>query len=361
MSTAEQKNNGAFVWGELLDPELVVDLVSFLTQSRRTAVLTVVAEGRRKSVYFREGAIIAASSTRPEDRFGDIMFRRGMISREALDAALKKVGPGRKIGNVLMSEGHITAGDLWNVIKHQIEEILYSILLYETGQFTISSYDPAKVPTRTALQTHHALMEGLRRKDEMLHMRGSMPPLDAVLKRAAWTDQSVRLNPTERVVFDFCNGRKPLGQVLDEAGVGQFEATLAVHRLMAAGLVGVVEGQRDADADGIEKLVAAFNSAFVKVRSKLPDQTPGLDTFFANADGKVAMLFAGVRPDGSGQVALEALQANLATSPIENKARVLRRGLGEYLRFLLFVARESLPFDQVESLAVEARRLVGGY
>jgi hypothetical protein len=184
---SEQAASGIFLWGDLCDAELLIDLLGFLHQSRRTTVITAVGESTRKSVYFRDGSIIAASSDQPEDRFGDIMFRRGMIRREQLDAALERVGPGRKIGNVLLDAGLIEASDLWKVIRVQIEEIVYSLLLMEVGQFTVARYDKGQVPNRTPLDTQHILLEGLRRKDEMLHLRDQMPPDMAVLARTGWT------------------------------------------------------------------------------------------------------------------------------------------------------------------------------
>lgn len=367
---ANRRLNDIFMWGEVVDATMVVDLVGFLHQSRRTSVLTVVDGTVRKSIYFRDGSITAASSNQPEDRFGDIMFRRGMISRDQLDIALHRVGPGRKIGNVLLDQGLITGGDLWKIIRIQIEEIVYSVLLIEAGQYTVATYDPSQVPTSTPLETQHLLLEGLRRKDEMLHLREELPAAERVLAQTGYLTPSVQLDMAEQTTYALVDGRRTVGEVLKASGLGDFVATRALHRLLRTGLVGEAVALDPGEAGGggssVGAIVSGYNEAFARMHAMLAS-TPrgrnyqgGLASFFADADEQVAALFAGVQPIAGGRLPLEPIYANLKTLQGDDKIRSLRRGLREYLRFLLFVARECLPFDQVERLATEVRTQVQG-
>ncbi len=364
----QQSAGGIYLWGDIDDPDLVTDLVEFLYQSRRSAVLTVVGEGMRKSVYFREGSVIAASSDQPEDRFGDIMFRRGLISRERLDEALREVGPGRKIGNVLLARGVIDTSVLWKVIRLQIEEIICSIVLFEIGQFTIARYDPAQVPTRTPLDTQRLLLEGLRRKDELHHLRSQLPPGNRVLTRTGWMPTEP-LGPIERSLFELVDGRRTLDELFHTSGLGAFGAARALHHLLQCGAVSAAPVAEPGEAGGggstVGAILTGFNEAFAEVHAALqgasrhPFQT-GLQRFFHDADGPVAALFSGVEAGPDGRLPLDHIVANLKLSPMGDKIETLRRGLNEYLRFLLFVAREVLPYPQVERLAADVRGTVSG-
>lgn len=362
--------DGIFMWGDVVDATLVVDLVGFVHQSRRTAVLTVVDGDMRKSVYFRDGSVSAASSNQPEDRFGDIMFRRGMISRAQLDLALRKVGPGRKIGNVLLSQGLLTSGDLWKIIRIQIEEIFYSVLLMERGQYTLASYDPSQVPTSTPLETQHLLLEGLRRKDEMVHLREELPPSDRVLTHTGYMTPSIDLEPAERAVYGVVDGRRTLAEVYRASGLGMFTATNAVHRLLRAGLIGeapvVDPGEAGGGGTSVGAIIFGYNDAFAQMHAALSSSIKGrgyrsgLASFFADADPMVTALFQGVEPGSDGRLPGERIQVNLKTLETDDRLRVLRRGLREYLRFLLFISRECLPYDEVETISNRVRDQVRG-
>ncbi len=369
--SAERRADGVFVWGDVADGELVIDLVSFMHQSRRTAALTVVDGAIRKSVYFRTGHIVAASSNLPEDRFGDVMYRRGLIERADLDAALLEVGPGRRIGNILLAKGLISGGDLWKVIKLQIEEIVYSVLLVERGQFTIADYDPAQVPTRTTVEAQHVLLEGLRRKDEMMQVRAQLPHGDRRLV-AAGVPAAARLKGVEAAVYDLVDGKLTVAQVLQASGLGSFTATHVLHRLLKAGLI--TEAAPTAPLKGIgavpagpsvASIIDGFNEAYARVQRALGDQASSLQrgidaSFFSEVDPAVAALFAGVAPGSDGRLSADPIFLNLKVADVPDKLQVLRRGLQEYLRFLLFAAREVLPYEQVERLAGDVLGLVRG-
>lgn len=358
-----------YVWGEIHDRELVIDFVNFLHQSRRSAVLTVVLDRVRKSVYFRDGSVIAASSDQTEDRFGDIMFRRGMITREQLDSALSRVKTGRKIGNVLLTDGLITTNDLWRVIKLQIEEILFSVLLFEEGQFTVAAYDPAQVPTRTAIDTQFVLLEGLRRKDELAHMRSQLPDHDKVLGRSGWST-TARLEPAEQRLLALVDGDRTVEALFAESGLGEFGACRALHRVLQLGLVSesteVPPGEAGGGGTSVGAIVSGYNEAYARIQAAIAaqdgdhDYRAGLDSFFADADDEVAALYSGVAPGADGRLPAAKLMANLKVSASRDKLFTLRRGLSDYLRFLLFVGREALPVEIAEGLARDVRGLVRG-
>ena len=358
-----------FVWGSIHDSVLVIDLVNFLHQSRRTSVLTVVRDDVRKSIYFRDGSVIAASSDQNEDRFGDIMFRCGMITREQLDRALRQVEPGRKIGNVLLAEGMITTNDLWRVIKLQIEEILYSVLLFADGQFTVAAYDPTQVPTRTAIDTQFVLLEGLRRIDELHHLQELLPASDERMCRSGW-GTSATLDPAEQRMLALVDGDRTVDSLFAESGLGQFGASRSLHRLMQLGLVSkapeVQPGEAGGGGTSVGAIVNGYNEAYARIHAALAardaerEYRAGLESFFGDADDELAALFDGVTPGIDGRVPAQKVMANLKVSGSRDKLFSLRRGLSDYLRFLLFIGREALPFDEVEGLARDVRALVRG-
>ncbi|MCK6573886.1 DUF4388 domain-containing protein [Myxococcota bacterium] len=335
------------------DASTVIDLVNFISETRRTGVLTVVSGPLRKSIYFHQGSVIAAASNQPEDRFGNIVLRLGLVPRDKMEQALREAGPNRRIGNVLISRGLLSPKDLWRVVKSQIEEILFTVLLVNTGELTIAHFDPAQVPNRTALNTQHVLLEGLRRKDEMEHLRGELPPPDRLLVRHRH-EAGVTLTDLERRMYDLVDGRRTVSQVCVDSGLGEFESTRILHHLLKVGLVTAASLEASFDLAvtqatvSVSTIVAAYNEAIRLIDAALREVGPGgltpqgIDTFFDDLDPVLGELFDGVVPAADGRLPPERIFTNLKISQAKEKMRLLRRGLSEYVQFLMFLVRESV-------------------
>jgi hypothetical protein len=295
----------------------------------------------------------------------------GLVSREALDSALVEVGAHRKIGNVLLSRGLLSTRDLWRILRVQIEEILFAILLVDVGELTLSHFDPGQVPSRTALNTQHVLLEGLRRKDEMEHLRGEIPAADRLLVRSR-LERTVTLEANERRVFDLVDGTRTVGAILRDSGLGELDAIKIVHHLVKVGLVAeatnsnVAPGGQAANTS-VEEIVQAFNGAILRIHETLVASGEaglvalGIDSFFDEIDPELAELFDSVVPGTDGRLPADRIFTNLKLTGIRDKRTLLRRGLSDYVQFLLFLARENLVFERVEGIAREVSDMLCGW
>ena len=361
-----------FLHALIEDASTVIDLVNFISETRRTGVLTAVSGPLRKSIYFHQGQVIAAASNQPEDRFGNIMVRLGLVTRDVLEQALREVGPHRRIGNVLISRGLLSSKDLWRVVKAQIEEVLFGVLLISGGEVTIAHFDPETVPNRTALNTQHVLLDGVRRKDEMEHMRGELPPPDRVLVRGRH-EAGVTLTNNERRIYDLVNAVRTVSAVCCDSGLGEFESTRVLHHLLKVGLVAAASQDASHEATiavggvSVSTIVAAYNEAIRLIEATLREAghialiSHGVDTFFDDLDPALGELFDGVVPSSDGRLPPDRIFTNLKISQSKEKMRLLRRGLSEYLQFLMFLARETIDFERVEHLDQQVRAQLLGF
>jgi hypothetical protein len=368
---AVPRTGGAYLTATIEDPALVIDLVNFIHTTRRTGLMAVTVGAVRRSIYFHQGAVIAGASNQSADRFGEIVCRMGLVSREALDAALAEVGPERKIGTVLLARGLISTRDLWKILRAQIEEILFAILLVDSGEVTLSHFDPGQVPSRTALNTQHVLLEGLRRKDEMEHLRGQIPAGDRRIVKTR-LERNVTLTENERRIYDLVDGARTVGELLDVSLLGELEGVRVLHHLLKVGLV--AEGGRAAillPSEGgersFEDILNAFNGAVLCIHDALVASgeaglvSLGVDSFFDEIDPELAELFDSVVPAPDGRLPTDRIFANLKLTELRDKRTLLRRGLSDYVQFLLFLARENLDFERVEALAREVSEMLRGW
>ena len=66
-------------------------------------------------------------------------------------------------------------------------------------------------------------------------------------------------------------------------------------------------------------------------------------------------------PAHDGRLPTDRIFANLKLTELKDKRMLLRRGLSDYVEFLLFLARENLDFERVEALAREVSGMLRGW
>ena len=102
MPSGEFKNKGTFA--EVVLPALLVNAVNI----RFTGMFRAERESIIKVIYFKEGEIAFASSNQPSDRLGEVLIKRGQLTREQLDMAMSKLEANVSLGCMLVELGYLS-------------------------------------------------------------------------------------------------------------------------------------------------------------------------------------------------------------------------------------------------------------
>jgi len=106
------------------------DILSFLAMIRATGRLVVRHDELERSMHWREGEVIFATSTSFEHTLGQFLLRNGKINREQFEESRRRVTPQMRHGKVLVQMGAISPKDLWWSVKNQVLEIIYSLFTW---------------------------------------------------------------------------------------------------------------------------------------------------------------------------------------------------------------------------------------
>jgi len=96
-------------------------------QRKETGALVVRAGEITKNVFLEGGSVIFASSNDRNDRLGEMLVRRGVISITDFLQSSDKVVPGKRFGTILIETGILTAEQLVWAVKEQVKEIVFSL------------------------------------------------------------------------------------------------------------------------------------------------------------------------------------------------------------------------------------------
>ncbi len=139
------------------------EVLADLSLRHETGVLRLSGTTPSKSVYLQEGKIVFASSTDPDDRLGELLLTRGIISRGQLDEASKSLKPEKRLGTALVEQGFLPASDLPKWVREQVKEILFSLFSWTEGKFVFEAGPfPSDEAITLRLSTPEIFLSGLK-------------------------------------------------------------------------------------------------------------------------------------------------------------------------------------------------------
>src|SRR6266536_6672716 len=163
------------------------DVFQLLDLSRKTGVLRVNSELRHNAgtLYFDAGAIVFAEIRSNPHPLGAALLRAGKITEADLDRARdmqQRLGDKRRLGDILVSLGAITARELQRQLRFQIEEVVFEVMSWREGYFSFTEGPITEIPAEASVRipTEALLMEGARRIDEWARIEKRVPHLGVV-------------------------------------------------------------------------------------------------------------------------------------------------------------------------------------
>ncbi|HLA77267.1 MAG TPA: DUF4388 domain-containing protein [Vicinamibacteria bacterium] len=337
-------------------------LLRQLVRHRQTGLLRFARGSLTKTAYLSEGRLIFASSADPDDRLGEMLLRKGLISYAGLEESVRALQAGKRQGTILVESGAIRSRDLIEGVTEQVREIILSLFLAEEGDFEFTAGDlPSREVIVLRMSTADLIMEGIRRLNRWSRIRagvGSLGQRYLLAADPAAILSSMSLDKDELALLAVLDGVMSLEAVCAAVRQSDFFACRTVYGLWAVGALDRVPQDaaeetplRDKTEPHAERLTGAsvgreierFNELhqllFELVNYQLREQAPlFFERVFQQASAEHGDLFAGVAVDGRGELDSIALRSNIVSHEI---ARYLK-GLDRLLEIEVALARDLL-------------------
>ncbi len=193
--------------------------------------------GEKIHLYFYDGTLEAASTTRSQYRLGQYLFREKLLSEEELAQVLKRAEKLRKpIGEVLVDERYIPPATLVRVLTRQLVELVALAIKddFATGAFTGSTKGSMK--HRLFMSSFQLKLELLRRRPLELELSSTQAVALAEngMKPAGWT-------PAEISVMTHLRSPLTVDQLVQETMLDRPEVLGTLQVLLDLDLIEVLE------------------------------------------------------------------------------------------------------------------------
>jgi len=219
------------------------DLFQLITVAGKTGMLLITRDDQKREIYFMKGNIIYATSSGGEDELlGNLLLKRTRVSQPELERALNLQRlTNKRLGTVLMEMGALTKKDLMDCLRYQVEEIIYNLFSWNSGEFVFyqGRLPPADQVT-IRLNTMNVIMEGTRRIDEWIQIRRTLPSDDVnlrVVKNPKTRSSTITITVDELQILPLIDGERTIREIVSKSPLTEFHTYKALCDLFTAGWV----------------------------------------------------------------------------------------------------------------------------
>ncbi|MEO8217529.1 MAG: DUF4388 domain-containing protein [Acidobacteriota bacterium] len=343
--------------GDLLAIKLP-DVMSFVSMIRGAGRLIVQQDDLERSIEWRDGNIVFATSNSPEHSLGQFLLRNGKITQQQYDESDRRVTPQMRHGKVLVMMGVISPNDLWWGVKNQVLEIIYSLFAWDKGRFLFCQpLDHESLERITlSINTSAVIMEGIRRLDEIASIRERITSPEGVLAAVSGREASVaelELSDSELRLFQSVDGKRTIRELVGLSELTEFEVSRIFYQLLSARIIEYVHQEKSGsmfsdveDSPELNRVVGAYNRMFEKLYGALEHAVGSteardvLNGVLQSSD--TDELWTGVAFQPTGRFDERMLIANVSELPYEKRRAVLDEGLNTLLSIELFEVSQHL-------------------
>jgi Domain of unknown function (DUF4388) len=334
------------------------DVLSFLAMIRGSGKLVLRQKELERSIFWKDGEVVFATSNSFEHTLGQFLLRNGRITPDEYEQSRQKISPQMRHGKILVQMGAISPKDLWWGVKNQAFEIIYSLFSWKEGHFSFLDSPDELTGERIVLQANASsvIMEGVRRLDESARIRERISSLNMVFDKTGETPNFEELEMSEHEIrlYEAINGRSTIRDLIRQSETTEFEATRIMFQLLSARLIEEVEQDKTSrpvfldveDSPELLGVISTYNSMFARLFESLGaaiGEEDARETFMSVLQTSEANeLWTGVLFDQRGRFDENLLMANISELPFEERRAVLEEGLNTLLSIQLFEVSQHL-------------------
>jgi hypothetical protein len=350
----------------------LADVLGLVHASGNSGLLFFSHRDHAKSVYLHHGEVVFASSNQRVDRLGECLVRAGVITFEQLREAERRFTPPDRFGKVLVERSFLTARELWNGVKYQVEEIVRSLFSYTSG--TVYFWDGEVQPdnvVRLSLPTQRLVSEGIQRRDELLRFLSLLE--DPRVRIEPISGRETSLAQPERRLFEILGTESSFPAVWKKLGQDALSTARTLQLLRLAGAVRVQrkrEGSQylgefdlhEHDEEAVRrcvtdhvKLLEELAAPLVAVAGAEPLRER-LSQVLGELSERHAALLRGLHPSRCASLDPEELTRRALRIP-DNREGQVRAALGELVAYLEFELKNHPHIDAPDHLLADLEPL----
>lgn len=259
------------------------EIFQLVSASRKTGTLGIQRDDDIVMVYFKDGSVIYGYGPRKTYHIGRMLVETKRITSEQLDEAIAEqsqdISSGKRLGQILVDKRYVDRADIEEVVRKQVEELIYSLMSWDRGSFKFyENQFPTEEEIIINLSTENVVLEGLRRLDEISRLKDYLPDFSTVFSLAtseSGKKRDLTLETKEWNILALVDGHRDINELVEASPTDSVETLKCLASLQLAGLITPAEkskmrnDQLEAMVDRLGQLIEDYLTK--KISRNLPD------------------------------------------------------------------------------------------
>jgi CheY-like chemotaxis protein len=237
-----QPGAGAGMQGNLASVP-IVEVMQMLGLQRQTGRLVINSTGDSTEVYFKNGAVVFASSN--SDGSGtiveELLRKTCKIEENSLRHALRIAEmTSRPIDSILDQEKLFSLKAFAECLRRHTETAVYKVIAWKQGDFFFEKVPAPAFANPIQLKVDDLLIEGARRADEWGLIQQKIHDFDLVFEPMIGNadELSTRgMSDIDMKVFSLINGRRTIQEIIDMLNLSDFDVGKSMFILLSVNLI----------------------------------------------------------------------------------------------------------------------------
>lgn len=234
-----------------LDDFPLVGLFYALASNFQTGVAIVRNDHAHKEVYFKEGWIVFARTNKSEERLGNLLDKRKLVSQSHVEKMVVEAKKkGMKLGNCLVENGLLLKKELREVLDLQIKEILCDLFSWQEGEFYFVEKEVNDEDVVVNYTPLDIALFAARSALDFSTFRKIVPHNQVIFYIPPYIESAKvkigeELDANETFIFSLIDGKRNIDQLIKFSGEDEMFTINILHRLL---LMGFIEKSKDSGA-----------------------------------------------------------------------------------------------------------------
>jgi CheY-like chemotaxis protein len=237
-----QPGAGAGMQGNLASVP-IVEVMQMLGLQRQTGRLAINHAGDSIEVYFKNGAVVFASSNSDGSRtvVEELLRKTCKIEENSLRHALRIAEmTSRPIDSILDQEKMLNLKTFAECLRRHTETAVYKVIAWKQGDFFFEKAPAPVFANPIQLKVDDLLLEGARRADEWGLIQQKIQDFDLVFEPMIGNadELSTRgMSDIDMKVFSLINGRRTIQEIIDMLNLSEFDVGKSMFILLSVNLI----------------------------------------------------------------------------------------------------------------------------
>ncbi len=207
----------AFQYRETLEETALSEMFANIYRHNVPGLFEISHDGKSKRIYINKGSVIHATSTDRADRLGAHLYRSGKLTREQLTETIRMLeATGKRHGQILIEEGLLSPGDLYEEIRRQVESIVWGVFSWQTGEVTFKIgefHEPTMI--KIHLPMRQVIIRGVKKVQDTKSLVARLGKKTTVFKASYSTEDliEIALDSDEYALLRLVDGRRTFYEI----------------------------------------------------------------------------------------------------------------------------------------------------